>query len=270
MSGGDAGFTGHIPDVYETHLVPLLFEPYADDLAERAAGRAPKRVLEIAAGTGVVTRALAKALPSDTEIVATDLNQPMLDQAARMGTARDVIWRQADATALPFDDATFDVVLCQFGVMFFPDKVRAHSEAHRVLRPGGRYLFNVWDRLADNEYADEVERAVAAMFPDDPPGFLGRTPYGYYERSRIESDLHAAGFPAQPRITTMAARSIAASPREPALAFVEGTPLANEVQQRDASRLEEATEAATEAIRRRFGSTRIEGKLQALIVEIER
>jgi len=270
MTGDDAGFTGNIPNVYEAHFVPLLFEPYAGDLAERAARRAPKRVLEIAAGTGVVTRALAKALPNDTEIVATDLNQPMLDEAARIGTARGVTWRQADATALPFADASFDVVLCQFGVMFFPNKVRAHSEARRVLRPGGAYLFNVWDRLVDNEFADEVARAVAAMFPDDPPGFLGRTPYGYHERGVIAADLVAAGFEGSPTITSMTARSVAASAREPAVAFVEGSPLANEVLARDASRLREATDVATEAVRRRFGADRIEGKLQAWIVEIER
>jgi SAM-dependent methyltransferase len=266
----DADFVGHIPEIYQTRLVPLLFEPYADDLAARVAALAPKRVLEIAAGTGVVTRALAKALPPDAEIVATDLNRPMLDRAARIGTARAVVWRHADAMALPFDDLSFDVVLCQFGVMFFPDKVKAHTEARRVLRGGGTYLFNTWDRLMENEFADEVEHAVAAMFPEDPPGFLGRTPYGYYERDLIAAHLRAAGFEGEPPITSMIARSVAASPREPAVALVEGTPLRNEVEARDASRLAEATETAARAVAKRFGPGPVDGKLQALIVEIAR
>src|SRR5256885_14920391 len=153
---GDIIFTGSIPKLYETYSVPMIFEPYAADLVGRLASRSLARVLEIAAGTGVVTRALASALPESVAIVATDLNQAMLDQAAAVGTKRAVKWQQADAMQLPFGDATFDAVVCQFGVMFFPDKARAFAEARRVLRPGGVFLFNVWDRIAENEFADPV------------------------------------------------------------------------------------------------------------------
>src|SRR5512139_770256 len=135
-AGPDKLFAGSIPKFYETYLVPLLFEPYAADLANRLASRSPSRVLEVAAGTGVVTRALASVLPEHVSIVATDLNQPMLDQASALGTKRPVDWRQADAMQLPFQDATFDAVVCQFGVMFFPEKSKAFAEARRVLRSG--------------------------------------------------------------------------------------------------------------------------------------
>jgi ubiquinone/menaquinone biosynthesis C-methylase UbiE len=145
---GDKNFSGAIPELYEAYLVPLIFEPYAADLATRLAARSPSRVLEVAAGTGVVTRALTRTLPASTSIVATDLNQAMLDRARAVGTAYPVEWRTADALALPFPDRSFDAVVCQFGVMFFPDKPRAYAEARRVLRPGGAFVFNVWDSLA--------------------------------------------------------------------------------------------------------------------------
>src|SRR5712692_8864275 len=155
-SGTDKVFAGSIPKAYETYLVPLLFEPYAADLVNRLASRSLTRVLEIAAGTGVVTRALASVLPERASIVATDLNQSMLDQASALGTKRPVEWRQADGMRLPFQDGTFDAVVCQFGVMFFPEKSKAFSEARRVLRSGGVFAFNVWDRIKENEFADAV------------------------------------------------------------------------------------------------------------------
>ncbi len=145
MTESDKLFAGSIPEFYDTYLVPLIFEAYANDLAERAAAQAPKTVLETAAGSGVVTRAMAPRLASDARYIVTDLNQPMLDHAASKQASDDrITWRQADALALPFEDATFDAVLCQFGVMFFPDRIRGYGEARRVLKPGGRFFFNVW------------------------------------------------------------------------------------------------------------------------------
>src|SRR5438093_1952180 len=154
MVATDKLFAGSIPEIYDRLLVPLIFEPYARDLAERLAGVKPREVLETAAGTGVLTRAIASRLPAGARIVATDLNQPMLDRAAarQPGDGR-IAWRQADALALPFADQSFDAVACQFGVMFFPDKVQVYREARRVLKPGGRFLFNVWDRIDANEFA---------------------------------------------------------------------------------------------------------------------
>jgi SAM-dependent methyltransferase len=266
----DKVFTDSISKLYETHLVPLLFEPYAVDLANRLASTTPTRVLEIAAGTGVVTRELASVLPQSISIVATDLNQPMLDLAQAVGTRRPVVWRQADAMQLPFPDATFDAVVCQFGVMFFPDKAKAFSEARRVLGPGGVFIFNVWDRIADNEFADTVTTALEVLFPESPPRFLARTPHGYYDSSTIERDLASGGFAASPAISTVAARSRATSPRIPAIAYCQGTPLRNEIEARDRSRLGEATDIAAKAIAQRFGPGAVDGKIQAHVVVIEK
>ena len=265
----DKVFSGSISKLYETYLVPLIFEPYAMDLVNRLASRTLSGVLEIAAGTGVVTRALASVLPAHTSIVATDLNQAMLDQASVVGTTRPVEWHQADAMQLPFADGTFDAVLCQFGVMFFPEKSKAFSEARRVLKPGGVFIFNVWDRIAENEFADTVTTALESVFPKDPPRFLAHTPHGYYDRTTIERDLANGGFTKSARIATVATRSVAESSRVPAIAYCQGTPLRNEIEARDASRLGEATDTAAEAIAQRFGRGAVDGKIQAHIVTIE-
>jgi SAM-dependent methyltransferase len=265
----DKVFTGSIPKLYETHLVPLIFEPYAADLANRLALRSVTRVLEIAAGTGVVTRSLASVLPDDVSIVATDLNQPMLDHAAAIGTKRPVEWRQADAMQLLFRDGMFDAVVCQFGVMFFPEKSKAFSEVRRVLRSGGVFMFNVWDRIEENEFADTVTTALESLFPEDPPRFLARTPHGYYDHTTIDRDLANGGFTASAKISTVTARSCASSFRDPAVAYCQGTPLRNEIEARDASRLNEATDIAAEAIARRFGRGAVDGKIQAHIITIE-
>jgi SAM-dependent methyltransferase len=266
----DKTFAGSIPKLYEEYLVPLIFQPYAEDLAMRLAPRKVSRVLEIAAGTGVVTRQLASVLPDDVSIVATDLNRPMLDMGARTGTKRPVEWREADAMQLPFSDAEFDAVVCQFGVMFFPGKAKAFSEARRVLRAGGVLLFNVWDRIEENEFADTVITALASLFPADPPRFLARTPHGYHDTALIERDLHDGGFVSPIKFATLAARSKAASARIPAVAYCQGTPLRNEIEARDRSRLDEATDASAAAITSRFGPGPVDGKIQAHIVAVDR
>lgn len=265
----DKVFDGSVAKFYEEYIVPLIFEPYAEDLARRLATRRLARVLEIAAGTGVVTRRLASLLPEDVSIIATDLNQPMLDLASELGTTRAVEWRQADAMQLPFEDGSFDAVVCQFGAMFFPDKAKAYSEARRVLKAGGVFLFNVWDRIEENEFADVVIASLESVFPDDPPRFLARTPHGYHDIATIQRDLRNGGFVTTPLVDTVAVQSIAASARIPALAYCQGTPLRNEIEARDKSRLAEATDIAERAIARRFGSGQVAGKIQAHIVSVE-
>jgi len=267
---GDKVFSGSVPKLYETYLVPLIFEPYAADLAQRLASRPLARVLEIAAGTGVVTRRMAAVLPESISIVATDLNQPMVDLASKIGTSRPVEWRQADAMRLPFPDGMFDAVVCQFGAMFFPEKAKAFSEASRVLAPGGVFIFNVWDRIEENEFADTVTTALESLFPNNPPRFLVRTPHGYCDRLTIERDLANGGFSTSPQISTIAARSRAESSRVPAIAYCQGTPLRNEIEARDAARLAEATDIAAEAIAKRFGRAAVDGKMQAHVVTVER
>ncbi len=266
----DKLFAGAMPGLYEEFLVPMIFAPYAVDLARRLASLPLKHVLEIAAGTGVVTRLLAATLPASVAIVATDLNQPMLDLAASIGTTRPVEWRQADALQLPFADGSFDAVVCQFGVMFFPDKAKAFAEARRVLRSGGAFIFNVWDRIENNEFADVVTQALATVFPADPPRFLMRTPHGYHDTATIRRDLAGGGFSAPAAIDTVAARSHAVSARIPAVAYCQGTPVRSEIEARDATRLAAATDAAAEALARRFGRATIEGNIQAHVVTVVR
>lgn len=262
----DKVFAGSIPENYDSRMVPLIFAPYADDLARRVASFAPLAVLEIAAGTGVVTRALAPLLGGDARYVATDLNQPMIDYAAsRQGADARIAWRQADAQALPFGDAEFDVVCCQFGAMFFPDRVGAFREARRVLKPGGAFLFSVWDRIEENVFADDITNALAELYPDDPPMFLARTPHGYHDAARIRRDVMDAGFP-RVDITTRAEDSRASSPHAPALAYCEGTPLRNEIEARDADGLARATAHAAEAIARKHGAGEVAAKIQAHVV----
>lgn len=200
----DNVFAGSVPELYETHLVPLIFQPYAEDLKKRVAALNASRILEIAAGTGVVTRALATLANDGMSIVATDLNQAMLDRAAAVGTARPVKWQQADAMALPFPDGAFDAVVCQFGAMFFPDKAKAFFEARRVLKPGGHFVFNVWDRISENEFADVITMELQLVFPTDPPRFLARTPHGYHDLSALARDVAGGGFRKAPRIDTVA------------------------------------------------------------------
>lgn len=272
MSGNESDklFAGSIPELYETHLVPLIFRPYAIDLARRVASRSPLRILEIAAGTGVLTRALASALTERVTIVATDLNQAMLDHAMTLGLDRPVEWRQADAMRLPFDDGAFDAVVCQFGVMFFPDKSGAFSEVRRVLSAGGVFAFNVWDRIEENEFAETITQALVPLFPDDPPRFLARTPHGYYDRTTIERDLRQCGFWNAPDVATVAARSQASSARVPAVAYCEGTPLRNEIESRGSLPLDTVTGTMAEAIANRFGRGAVDGKIQAHVLVVQR
>jgi len=266
MSENDKVFAGSIPENYDRHLVPLIFEEFADDLAKRAAALSPIDVLETAAGSGVVTRALAPRLSPDASYTITDLNQPMLDYAAsRQPADRRIRWLTADALALPFEDAAFDLVCCQFGVMFFPDRQSGYREARRVLRPGGRFLFNVWDRIEDNEFANDVTDALAELFPDDPPRFLARTPHGYHDTALIRRELEAAGF-GSVVVETKAKQSRALSPREPAVAYCQGTPLRNEIEARAPGKLGAATDLAASAIANRHGIGEVAAKIQAHII----
>ncbi|MHB1331703.1 MAG: class I SAM-dependent methyltransferase [Sulfuriferula sp.] len=270
IAQSDKLFAGSIPALYEAYLVPLIFGQYAEGLAKRLAARKPARVLEVAAGTGVLTRQLAALLPSEVSIVATDLNQPMLDMASGIGTVHPVEWQQADVMQLPFEANSFDAVACQFGVMFFPNKLQAYAEIRRVLKPGGVLLFNVWDRIEENEFAHAVSCALEAIFPEDTPYFMARTPHGYYDIEIIRQDLRNSGFISEPAFDTVSARSIAESASIAALAYCQGTPLRNEIETRNSALLDRATQAAENAIAARFGHGRIDGKIQAHVVEVER
>lgn len=266
MTEIDKVFAGNIPELYDTYMVPLIFEAYAEDLAQRVSALSPNSVLETAAGSGVVTRALARRLASEARYVVTDLNQPMLDHAkSRQGEDSRIEWQQADALDLPFEDDAFDAVFCQFGAMFFPDKVAGFSEARRVLRAGGHFVFNVWDKIEHNEFADIVTKMAAEVFPNDPPRFLARTPHGYHDIEVIKADMQAAGF-TEIKVETISETSSAETSWVPAVAYCQGTPLRNEINERDSTRLEEVTERAYKAIVARFGNGAVKGRIQAHVI----
>ncbi|MDP1748558.1 MAG: class I SAM-dependent methyltransferase [Reyranella sp.] len=265
MAANDTTFAGSIPALYDRYLGPLLFEPYAEDLALRLADLTSGALLETASGTGIVTQALLRRLPVAVGVTATDLNQAMVDFAAgKAGMARATL-RQADALALPFPADHFDAVVCQFGAMFFPDRVAGYREARRVLKPGGRLAFNIWDGIAHNAAAQCVTDALAARFPDDPPRFMARTPHGHHDTGVIRRELAEAGFD---RITleTVSHTSRAASPREPAIGYCQGTPLRGEIEARAPQGLSAATDAVEAALAARFGTGPFAAPMQAHVI----
>ena len=260
----DSSFAGSIPELYDTVLVPMMFLDYAEDVASVVAAAKPHDVLEIAAGTGAVTRALHRLLPTG-QITATDLNPPMLDRAAEVLPPSDrVRWMLADAQDLPCEDADFDAVMCQFGVMFFPDRPRAYAEAHRVLRPGGRFVLASWGRIEDNEVTLAVDDALATLFPDDPPQFLRRTPFGYTDLDLIREDLEGAGF------TSVDARwaehrSRPTSAHDIAVAHCQGTPIANILAERQMDSAHAKAQVAG-VLEERLGPEPFSGRLSASVV----
>lgn len=263
MDAAERRFAGSVPQLYERHLATAMFAPYAEHVADVVAAGRPGAVLEVAAGTGLVTRRLAAALPG-SRIVATDLNRPMLDEAARLLTWPGVEWREADAADLPFDDGAFDAVVCQFGAMFFPDRPAAYREARRVLTPDGRLVLAVWDRVEANEFAAVVADVIREVLPDDPPDFVTRVPHGYADPEVIEDDLVAAGFGG---VTVEHVRLTGTSPsaRELAVGFVQGTPTGGVVAARDPDGVARTVDRLTAAFAERFGATDLRGRLAAYV-----
>lgn len=269
--GRDSTFAGSIPALYDRYLGPLLFAPYARELASRLADLKSGSLLETAAGTGIVTEVLAETLPVGVEIVATDLNQAMVDHAAGKPALARAALRQADALALPFEAARFDAVVCQFGAMFFPDRVAGYREARRMLKPGGRFVFAMWDAIERNPMTRCVVDAMARLFPANPPRFLARTPHGHYDRDTIRRELAEAGFgPVELDVVTLPSR--AASHRDPAIGFCQGTPMRGEIEAQapGAAGLQAATDAAAAALAIEFGNGPIEAPMQALVIVARR
>ncbi len=264
MTQSDKAFTGSIPAFYDRYLGPMLFAPYAADLAARVKAFAPLAVLETAAGTGIVTARLAEVLSADAVITATDLNQAMIDTAAAKIASPKITWLACDATRLPFADGAFDLVLCQFGVMFFPSKLEAFKEARRVLKAGGKFLFNVWDRIEFSPIFQTIADAVAARYPADPPNFPRRTPYGHHDVQAIRDQLSEAGF-ANISSVVVTLPCCCPSPRDAAIGPCHGSPLRSEIEARDPTGLDAATDAAVAALVARFRDGPIESTMQAII-----
>lgn len=240
-----AAFSGSIPTAYDAHLGPYLFEPYAADLAARLPAGDDVQVLEIACGTGIVTKRLRDVLPASATLVATDLNQAMIDYAQTSVAAPGIDWAQADAQALPYEDESFDVVVCQFGFMFLPDKVQGFREARRVLRPGGVLLANVWHARETMPAIAAIGASLATQFPEDTPRFLD-TPYGYSDKDRIHGDLTAAGFE-DVELDDVRVDGVSASAEDVAAGFARGSPLTHELGERGAD-LDAVVGTLTEAL----------------------
>ena len=187
-------FVGSIPENYDQGLGPFIFIDYARDLAHRVAALRPDSVLELAAGTGILSSVLSDAIPQCCRLIVSDLNAPMLEVAkSKFGKNDQVGFEVVDASDLQYGESSFDAVACQFGVMFFPDKLQSYREVHRVLKTGGSYLFNVWTSWAENPFAQITHEAVETLFPSDPPGFY-KVPFGYHDPDEIRDALLSAGF----------------------------------------------------------------------------
>ena len=261
-------FTGSIPENYDKYLGPLILAEYAADLARRLTVPAGGCVLETAAGTGIVTRHLRDTLPADVRIVATDLNEPMLEYAkTKFGPADSVEFQPADALSLPFPEQAFDAVVCQFGLMFFPDKLRALREARRVLKPGGTLLFNVWDSLEHNHLVRTVIETLAILFPTDPPTFF-QIPFGYYSLDTIKDVVSEAGF-GDIDMAVLPRESTSPTAHHVALGYVAGTPLSLQLADRSTPSLADTILAVEQAVASAHGSAPVSAKMQALVIQAE-
>lgn len=267
MTGTATGFTGSVPEEYDRGLGPLLFAEYAEDLARRVAALRPLRVLETAAGTGIVTRRLRDLLPAEAHVTATDLNPPMLEVArGKVRAGEQVEFQPADAAALPFPDGSFDVLACQFGVMFFPDKAQSFREARRVLAPGGRYLFSVWDALPRNPYGRIANEVAAMLFPADPPAFF-TVPHGTHRIDPLREALQAAGF-GRLRVDVIPQEKAIPDLAAFARAVVFGSPFLGLIRERGGDP-DRVREAVLQGFRREFGSEPGRMTLQAILFEAE-
>lgn len=259
----EATFSGSIPENYDKHLGPLLMEPYGKDLANRLPISGLSDVLELACGTGIVTQLLRERLGEATRLVATDLSEGMLEVAKTKTMSKPVEWKAVDATSLPFKDNSFDVVVSQFGVMFFPDKEKAMQEIFRVLRPGGRVLFNVWDKIEFNDFARISNKLVTDMFESDPPAFY-TIPFGLNDHFAIRTLLRGAGFH-DIALTTIEMK-VQADAASAAKGFVEGNPISDEIKSRTNLDIKEATERVERAIASELGQKIAKGQARAIVV----
>jgi ubiquinone/menaquinone biosynthesis C-methylase UbiE len=261
----DVRFDGSIPEIYDRHLGTLLFEPYAADIADRIAKRKPRKVLEVAAGTGIVTNRLLKALPKGTALTVTDLNVPMLEYARQkiQSDGRAIEWRQADAQDLPFADESFDVVACQFGVMFFPDKAKGLREFKRVLEKGGALVFSVWDSLEINPLQEIVHSTVNQFFRTEPPEFY-KIPFMMGDVGELRHVIEESGFKSV-TIETLSLTGRSVSPQDAAIGLVKGNPVINTLREQGAD-IDEIIATVARAVEERFGAGALQVPLRAHVV----
>ena len=266
MKDENVQFAGSIPSAYDRYLGHVLFQPYAEDLAARLQVPVNGSVLELACGTGIVTRELRHRLPSTVKLIATDLNEPMFQHAAaKFAKGEAVEWQQADACSLPFADGIFDAVVCQFGIMFVPDKALAAREARRVLKPGGLFLFNVWDAIEHNRLCQIAHETIVGYFDKDPPMFY-QVPFGYHDHDEIRRVLAESGF-RDIRIEVVEKVSGASRAEETAIGLVQGNPVSLAIAERAPSLFPVITNAIAAALKKRFGEGEQRAALRAVVVQ---
>ena len=266
MATSHSAFLGGVPENYDRYLGPMFFEPYGADIVERVVPLAPSDVLEIACGTGIVTKRLAEKLPSTSRITATDLNEAMLAIARqKLGDNTQVDFAVADACALPMNDGDFDAIICQFGVMFFPDKAKAFAEFARVLRPDGHLLFNVWDSLAYNDGPRTADAAVRECFPIDSPSFYD-TPFGFHDRPHIVGMLEQAGF-GSVSWTEVARVVESRAAADAASGLLDGSPVSAEIVTRDPAALPRLRDTVTASLRDQFGDKPMRCQARAVVFQ---
>jgi ubiquinone/menaquinone biosynthesis C-methylase UbiE len=269
MADRPDAFIGTVPQNYDRYLGPVLFHGFADDLTARVPWRPGVRLLEVACGTGIVTRRLLARLHGQGTIVATDLNEAMLAHARREVPADPALeWQQADSTTLPFPEGAFDAVVCQFGLMFFPDKARAVREAFRVLKSAGVYLFNVWDAFEHNPIAQLTHQTVAELFPADPPQFYA-TPYGFYRPEPIVAWLEEAGFE-QIEWSRVAQTGSSPTAADAATGLIDGNPIGEDIVRRRSHAVAEVKQALAARIAARLGDQPVQIPLRALVFTARR
>ncbi len=264
MPVNNAAFVGSIPENYDRHLGPVLFEPYAKDLAARVNVSEGGSVLELACGSGIATRRLRDRLTPSVQLVATDLNEAMMNYAAQKFQAGESVeWKQADATELPFADQSFDVVVCQFGLMFFPDKPAAVAEVRRVLKPGGSFVFNVWDAIELNDLAQAAYATILKFFPENPPDFYD-VPFSFHDGKAIRSLVAGAGFH-DIDLQVISKTSTSPSARDVAHGLIHGNPVINAINERDELKAPEVEASLATAIAAQFGDSPVNARMQAIV-----
>lgn len=264
MSYQHTAFIGSIPENYDRYLGPALFEPYAADMVERLNVSEGASVLELACGTGILTRRLRDRLPPSVRLIATDLNEAMMGYAARKFRSDEAVeWKRADATELPFPDESFDTVVCQFGLMFVPDKERAIRESYRVLKPGGTFLFSVWDAIEQNDLAYVAHITISSFFAHDPPNFY-EVPFCFHDPEAIQSLLLAAGF-REIKLSLLTLPSMSPSALEAAKGLVEGNPVIVAIEERCPSEVQKIVIAVAAAVAARCGDMPVRGRMQAFV-----
>ncbi|MBS1902236.1 MAG: class I SAM-dependent methyltransferase [Bacteroidetes bacterium] len=260
----NTSFSGGIPDTYDRYLGPIFFDCYADDLVERLRPLAPKSILELACGTGRVTRQLHAAFGGTASITATDLSPDMLRTAQRLTAADGIQWEAVDAVSLPYADNSFDAVVCQFGIMFVPDKPKAYREAMRVLKPGGTMIVNTWDAIEYNPIIDIADKRLTKFFGPDGPKFYS-IPFGYYDESVIRDHLMQAGI-GDAKIETVSLEGNSPSAADAAKGLTQGTPVVMELQSHGADALEVISKQLAEDIVAAFGPGAFTDPLRAKVI----